>query len=212
MAKASPAKKVRLSRAEQNAQRSEELLAAAWTMFCQKGYEAVTIDDVAAQAGYSRMPIYSLFGDKQTLFFELWQVSLRRLADQLLAEMNLKGPLRRNLKRLAEMIADGRNTEPDGAGESLFFVVQTIALSRPDLEVRLQALARDVVTRFTEMIRSSTLADGEVLRSDAGTIAAHLIAHINGLSTVQFQTGHGYARSRELIPIFNAIAFKSADE
>src|SRR3546814_9405326 len=78
MPKTNIVKKVRLSRGEQNARRSEELLEAAWTVFCDKGYESVTIDDVAAQAGYSRMPIYSLFGDKQSLFFALWQRTIDR--------------------------------------------------------------------------------------------------------------------------------------
>src|SRR3546814_12406239 len=93
--------------------------------------------------------------------------------------MGDKVPLRRKLKRLAEVIEQSRLTEPAGAGERLFFVVQTIALSRPDLEQRLQELARGVVSSFTETIRNATLVDGEVLRSDAQTIAAHLIAHIN---------------------------------
>ena len=70
-AKALTPRKPRRTREEQKADRSKELLAAAWVMFCDKGYEAVTIDDVAEHAGYSRMPIYSLFGDKQNLFFEL---------------------------------------------------------------------------------------------------------------------------------------------
>src|SRR3546814_16564274 len=83
MPKTNIVKKVRLSRGEQNARRSEELLEAAWTVFCDKGYESVTIDDVAAQAGYSRMPIYSLFGDKQSLFFALWQLTIDRMLAML---------------------------------------------------------------------------------------------------------------------------------
>src|SRR3546814_11163652 len=123
--------------------------------------------------------------------------------------MGDKVPLRRKLKRLAEVIEQSRLTEPAGAGERLFFVVQTIALSRPDLEQRLQELARGVVSSFTETIRNATLVDGEVLRSDAQTIAAHLIAHTNGLSTLKFQTGHAHARAPQLTPVLNATAYKS---
>lgn len=212
MPKTLTVKKVRLSRAEQNSQRSEELLAAAWAVFCEKGYEAVTIDDVAAHAGYSRMPIYSLFGDKQTLFFVLWERTVDGMLESLLGEMKGKTTLRRKLKRLGEVLEESRKTSPEGAGERLFFVVQTIALSRPELERRLQELARRVVSSFATMIRDAALDKDDTLRADPQTIAAHLIAHINGLSTVQFQTGHGYARARELVPIFNAIAFKSAHE
>src|SRR3546814_18286456 len=104
MPKTNIVKKVRLSRGEQNARRSEELLEAAWTVFCDKGYESVTIDDVAAQAGYSRMPIYSLFGDKQSLFFALWQRTIDRLLALLLNEMGDKVPIHRKLNRLDEAI------------------------------------------------------------------------------------------------------------
>src|SRR3546814_20000550 len=88
------------------------------------------------------MPIYSLFGDKQSLFFALWQRTIDRMLAMLLNEMGDKVPLRRKLKRLAEVIEQSRLTEPAGAGERLFFVVQTIALSRPYPEQRLPELAR----------------------------------------------------------------------
>src|SRR3546814_20692852 len=127
MPKTNIVKKVRLSRGEQNARRSEELLEAAWTVFCDKGYESVTIDDVAAQAGYSRMPIYSLFGDKQSLFFALWQRTIDRMLAMLLNEMRDKVPLRRKLNRLADVLEQSSLTETAGAGARLFFVAQTIA-------------------------------------------------------------------------------------
>lgn len=144
--------KPRLSRVEQSAQRAQELLNAAWALFCEKGYEAVTIDEVATRAGYSRMPVYSLFGDKQNLYFELWQRAVGDLMRQITASQKPGDSLRRNLARLAELIAApaGSNTQADpqkNLGEHLFFAVQTIALSRPDIADRLETLARQVIDR-----------------------------------------------------------------
>jgi AcrR family transcriptional regulator len=208
----SSAKKVRLTRAEQSAERSRALLESAWAVFCEKGYESVTIDDVAAHAGYSRMPIYSLFGDKQTLFFELWSKMLDTISERLLSQLKTGGPLRANINKLATAVAASRPGDQPKAGESLFFVVQTIALSRPEIEKRLIELSRKVLADFAGMINSSTLAKGEKLRSSADNIAAHLVAHINGLSTVRFQTGLDYVQARDLEPIFIAITFATKPE
>ncbi len=206
-------RKPRLSREEQKAERSQALLAAAWEVFCEKGYEAATIDDVAERAGYSRMPVYSLFGDKQNLYFELWQTAVAELTDRLIGSLKTGVPLRRNLKQLANTIAASASSDPASKpGERLFFVVQTIALSRPDIATKLEGLARGVVDAMAQMVRSSTLAEGERLMTDPESIGAHLVAHINGLATVQFQTGTVYARARDLTAIFTAIALKTTDD
>lgn len=203
-------RKVRLNREEQKAERSQQLLDAAWTLFCERGYEAVTIEELAEHAGYSRMPIYSLFGDKQNLFFELWSKVVQLLTQRLIGQLKTGVPLRKNLKQLAEIVAQG---DADAAAsaeapESLFFVVQTIALSRPDIATKLEKLARGVVDDVAAMVRQSTLDKGEALRTDPETIAAHIVAHINGMATVQFQTHSRYTRARDLSAIFSAIAFK----
>ena len=206
-----PQAKLRLSRAEQKEQRIKDLLDAAELKFREKGYEAVTIDDVAEHAGVSRMPVYSLFGDKQTLFFELWHRTVGELSDQLTHSAPPGQPLRRKLKTLAETIAAGNKAAgQEDPGMSLFFVVQTIALSQPEIARKLRLISRKIVADFTEYIRQAKLAEGEALRSDAETIAAHLIAHINGLSTVQFQTGKHYMKARDLHEIFVSIALKDA--
>lgn len=212
---ASPAartRKPRLNREQQKAERSQALLSAAWELFCEKGYEAVTIDAVAERAGYSRMPVYSLFGDKQNLFFELWRSTVGQLEQQLFSAIRPGVPLTRNLQRLAEAIAASGDKDPAAnPGERLFFVVQTIALSRPDIAEQLERLARKVVDDVAAIVRDSTLAPGERLRGEPELIAAHLVAQINGLATVQFQTRHRYARGRELAAIFQAIALKAGN-
>lgn len=211
---ATPLSKPRLSRVEQSAQRAQELLDAAWALFCEKGYEAVTIDEVAARAGYSRMPVYSLFGDKQNLYFELWQRTVGGLLTQIRASQKPGDSLRKNLQRLAGLMAApaGTDTQSDpgsNSGEHLFFAVQTIALSRPDIADKLELLSRQVISDFAEVLGLSELAPGDVLRSDLSTVAAHLVAQINGMATVQFQTRRIYSNTRELTDLFISIALKS---
>lgn len=201
--------KPRLSRAEQKQQRSLDLLDAARVKFLEKGYEAVTIDDVAEHAGVSRMPVYSLFGDKQNLFFELWRVTVGTLSKTLVGCAAPGQPLRRKLTALGELIAkaDAASVKND-PGVNLFFVVQTIALSRPDIADKLRETAQEIIADFTAFITDASLAKGESLRADAEMLAAHIVAHVNGLSTAQFQTGKRYIDAAFLAEVFIQIAIK----
>ncbi|OCG89579.1 TetR/AcrR family transcriptional regulator, partial [Xanthomonas euvesicatoria] len=44
------------------------ILGAARTMFMEQGYAGVSMDGIAAQAGVSKLTVYSHFGDKESLF------------------------------------------------------------------------------------------------------------------------------------------------
>ncbi|MDH5824723.1 TetR/AcrR family transcriptional regulator [Luteimonas sp. RD2P54] len=46
------------------------ILDAAERMFLQHGYEGVSMDQIAAEAGVSKLTVYSHFGDKDALFAE----------------------------------------------------------------------------------------------------------------------------------------------
>ncbi len=202
-------KKPRLSREQQKAARMQDLLEAARVMFREKGYDAVTIDQVAEYAGCSRMPVYTLFGDRQNLFFELWRSATADLEQSLFRHFVPGTPLRRNLKQLAELLADSfTSAKPADDSERLFFVVQTISLSRPDIAEKASNLARQVIKDVARCIEQSSLARDEKLRSDAETVASHLVAYINGMATVQFQTHARYVKAGDLVPIVNSMAFK----
>lgn len=50
----------------------ERLLAAAMAEFCERGYVAVSVEEIAAAAGVSRMTFYRHFGGKEELVTELF--------------------------------------------------------------------------------------------------------------------------------------------
>jgi AcrR family transcriptional regulator len=204
-------KKARLSREQQKAARVQDLLVAARVMFREKGYEAVTIDQVADYAGCSRTPVYTLFGDRQNLFFELWRSATADLEQSLFKHFVPGSSLRSNIRKLAELLAGSLGSAaPADDPERLFFVVQTISLSRPDIAEKVSTLARKVIKDVAQFIGQVSLAPGERLRSDAETVASHLVAYINGLAAVQFQTHGRFVKAKDLIPIFNGIVFKDA--
>jgi AcrR family transcriptional regulator len=61
----------RLSRQDRKSQTRERLLDAAAEVFARRGFEAATIDEVAAAAGYTKGAVYSNFESKTDLFLAL---------------------------------------------------------------------------------------------------------------------------------------------
>jgi AcrR family transcriptional regulator len=59
------------------AQRREQILAAATTAFARAGFAATSLDDVAREAGISRMIVYQHFDSKR----ELYQQALDQVGD-----------------------------------------------------------------------------------------------------------------------------------
>ncbi|MCE9522821.1 MAG: TetR/AcrR family transcriptional regulator, partial [Alphaproteobacteria bacterium] len=73
----------RLTRAEQQAQTRERLLAAAERVFARHGYGGASIDLISAEAGYSKGAIYSNFESKEEVFLELARVYMGRRMTEL---------------------------------------------------------------------------------------------------------------------------------
>jgi len=62
---------VRLTREQSKAQTRERLLGAARTVFARRGYHGASVEEIAAEAGYSTGALYSNFDGKQALFLAL---------------------------------------------------------------------------------------------------------------------------------------------
>ena len=61
----------RISRKESQLQTRERLLDAALEVFSRRGYYAASVDEIAAEAGYSKGAVYSNFSNKEELFLAL---------------------------------------------------------------------------------------------------------------------------------------------
>jgi AcrR family transcriptional regulator len=179
-----PARAPRLSRAEQKTRRTETMLDAAWALFCEKGYEGSTMDEVAEYAGVSRYPVYYAFGDKQNLFMELWKKKVGSVLDTIEPHLKRGALLRINMEGLAQWVVDEHATNPY-AVDGLFYVVQTIGLSRPDIAEKLRGVSRSIVDYISGVIETSKLEPGQQLRAPARTVAAHVVAMVNGLSNMR---------------------------
>lgn len=72
-------------RKQQKLDRSMRILESARTRFQNEGYDAVTIESIAADAGVSAVTVYNYYGTKANLLLELVRESDVRLIEQLRA-------------------------------------------------------------------------------------------------------------------------------
>jgi AcrR family transcriptional regulator len=89
----------RLTNHERLALTRERLLAAAATVFAQRGYHAASVEEVASEAGYSTGAVYHHFKGKEDLFLALFE---EHVAERI--------------RDYAETFARGRDTEQQARG------------------------------------------------------------------------------------------------
>ncbi|RSM74476.1 TetR/AcrR family transcriptional regulator [Amycolatopsis sp. WAC 01375] len=73
----------RLTRAEQQRRTHEHLLEAGREVFLRRGFLAATVEEIAADAGYTRGAVYKHFGGKEGL----WLAIIEAGAESHLAEL-----------------------------------------------------------------------------------------------------------------------------
>src|SRR5687767_15441054 len=76
------------------------ILEAAKRMFTQLGYDGVSMDQIAAEAGVSKLTVYSHFGDKETLFSEAISAKCEEQLSTGLFALDPAIPLRERLLQI----------------------------------------------------------------------------------------------------------------
>lgn len=78
------------------------VLEAAKRMFIQHGFDGVSMDQIAAEAGVSKLTVYSHFGDKDSLFTEAVRAHCEQGMPTQLFEPTPNTPLRERLTVIAK--------------------------------------------------------------------------------------------------------------
>lgn len=73
-------------------QREEEILAAAYALLTERGYEGMTMDEVATQVGISKVTLYQHFASKEALAAGIAVDQMRRIEQALEPHYQAEGP------------------------------------------------------------------------------------------------------------------------
>jgi TetR/AcrR family transcriptional repressor of mexJK operon len=87
-------------------EKREAILEAAKRLFPEHGFDGVSMDAIAAEAGVSKLTVYSHFKDKGALFAETVRAKCEEQLPPALFSADLKGPLRKQLRGIARGFFD----------------------------------------------------------------------------------------------------------
>jgi AcrR family transcriptional regulator len=140
------------------------IAGAATRLFLEKGFDQVTVDEIAAVAGVGRMTVFNHFPRKEDIFFDRDEESRRILRDALRPSGGSSGPIEA-LRLLAHRLV---------AEESPF--VEFTPASRAFMEAiehseTLKARARAIRDELADIV-AAALAEG------AGCESADPVAHL----------------------------------
>jgi AcrR family transcriptional regulator len=125
-ATAGGAANARTKRAERAERTREDLLQAAIRVISEKGYEAASVKDIVAEAGYTKGALYTHFSSKQELFLEIIRTTSADATfwDNFLSHAS-------NAQELEKALDELRNQE--GYGDTILSLeVYLFALRHPE--------------------------------------------------------------------------------
>ena len=88
------------------------ILAAAKRLFPLSGFEGTSMDAIAAEAGVSKLTVYSHFTDKETLFVAAIRARCEDQVPDALFDVDQRGPVRGQLEAIAHAFL-GLITSPE---------------------------------------------------------------------------------------------------
>ena len=103
----------------------EAIADAASRLFAERGFDDVTVDDIAAAADVGRKTVFNHFPRKEDLFFDRDE-DIRRLLGDAVQRRDV-APIE-SLRRLAHTLADAQSPYVESSAEAVAFM-ETIAAS-----------------------------------------------------------------------------------
>ena len=178
-AAAVPARKSAPSRQRERTEATRrKLLAAGEAIFARDGFEAARLEDIAAEAGYTRGAFYANFKSKEDIFFallEMWVAERMAEVDALIEKYDTP---KKRLEALREMYAQfARNRRL--ALLSLEF--KLYAIRHPRAQARLRAWNRTTQCSKKEMLERIAPAIGRNLSASGPAISTALGAFSHAL-------------------------------
>ncbi len=98
----------------QRQERAAFILQTAEEVLLQKGYAAMSMDDIAARAGIAKGTLYLHFATKDELVFRLLERDLQRMLRMIEDNVTMEGSARDRLTRILDSLYQGliRQTWP----------------------------------------------------------------------------------------------------
>ncbi|WP_255314425.1 TetR/AcrR family transcriptional regulator [Bacillus sp. FJAT-26390] len=171
--------------------RSEEtkrsIIAAAEKLFGERGYESVTIREIAKEAGCSHTTIYIYFQDKEALLHALSMQPLQQLKvklDALVVDGFLTSD--EKLQRLSEQFI--RFCLENRSMYAIFFEVKSVRVDEAEPELEINRMRNQMFNIIVQVLKTNlNLTEGEQLLSFS-RIYFYMLRGIVGTYTLSEET------------------------
>lgn len=162
------------------------ILQAATRMFVTQGFEGVSMDEIAAEAGVSKLTVYSHFGDKETLFAEAVKSHCEQGLPDALLDPSPEGPLRERLMTIGRAFY-AMVTAPEAVAGHRMLCTPQLACT-PLSRMFWDAGPRRVQEGFAALLQRRIEA-GELLVPDVPRAAAQFFVLLKGEPHAQLVFG-----------------------
>lgn len=162
------------------------ILDVAKRLFSQNGFDGVSMDQIAAEAGVSKLTVYSHFGDKESLFSAAIRAKCEEQLPSTLFLAGLEGSLREQLSAIARAFLQLITSEEAIAMHRMMMVPGT-----GDTHVRelfWQAGPQQVKDAFADFLRSRVARD-ELQIPDIARAASQFLCLIKSELHMQMLCG-----------------------
>jgi len=95
-------------------QRRRQLLDIGRELFAERGFDATSVEEVAAHADVSKPVVYEHFGGKEGLYGAVVDREMQALLDRFTSALSVPGPPREMLESAALVLLDYIEQETDG--------------------------------------------------------------------------------------------------
>lgn len=153
------------------------ILEAATRLFIQAGFDGASMDQIAAEAGVSKLTVYSHFGDKDGLFTEAVRAHCEQGMPSHLFDQAPDIPLRECLTTIAETFTAMVMSPQAIAGHRILCSPQVATSPLPKLIW--EAGPHRVNTAFTTLLERR-IAAGELDITDPPRAAGHFFTLLKG--------------------------------
>jgi AcrR family transcriptional regulator len=140
-----------LTRKEKQAKTRSALLSSAARLICRKGITEASIDEVAADAGYTKGAFYANFKSKEELFLVMLDEKYAAELERLEASLPGEGAPAEEVRASAEDFI--RFAWADSEWPKLYFEFTTYAARNPEFREELATRNRAMRERIAEIIR-----------------------------------------------------------
>lgn len=155
------------------------LIRAAEKIFARDGFEAAKLEEIAAEAGYTRGALYANFESKEDLFFAL-------LEGEITSRINTVEQIMRDLTDPEEKLHAFREffltVCQDRRWSLLSLEFKLFAVRHPDVKTRLAAMNRRLVGQKIGILKGIVEDTGRTLPISPTAAAMSLSAMTNSLS------------------------------